>query len=502
MKKYRFEFIIFMVNIIYMVLELIASRILSPYFGNSTMIWTSVIGIILLSSSIGNYIGGIIADKEKLQKAVRIILILSGITTLLIPLIQSDVLSLVLKFVDDIKIGAILSTILLFFIPSMLTGFLSPIITKIKMEDLKTAGKTAGRISAIATLGCIVGDFVGGFYLIPKFGSNAILYVLAISLFILTFFVDGINLKQKPDKIFVSSIILCIISGLLFVSYSYYNEECSEKVLAGENLIYATYDTEYGRALIYNVETENGQVRELNIDRGNESASYTSEDKCYELVYDYTKLYDLMFESKNEIKDTLMIGGAGFSYPKYYISHYSEKNMDVIEFDGKIIELAKQYFFLDKLIKEFDLENNNRLNIIEEDGRAYLNKNEKKYDAILNDAFAGESPAETLTTVETAKRIYASLNEDGLYLTNIISSLDGEDAKFLKSEVKTLKEVFKNVYIVPCISKYNVNLRQNLMVIATDQEIEFERAVTINIGEDDIILTDDYNPIDMLTGAI
>ena len=131
MKKYRFEFIILIVNAIYMILELIASRILSPYFGNSTMVWTSIIGIILLSSSIGNYIGGIIADKEKLLKVVRIILILSGLTTLLIPLVQSYILGLILKHIDDIKIGAILSTIILFFIPSMLIGFLSPIIIKI-----------------------------------------------------------------------------------------------------------------------------------------------------------------------------------------------------------------------------------------------------------------------------------------------------------------------------------------------------------------------------------
>lgn len=93
MKKYKFEIIIFLVNAVYMILELIASRILSPYFGSSSIVWTSVIGIIMLSSSIGNYIGGIIADKEKLKRNVKYILMISGVSILLIPILQNRVLN-------------------------------------------------------------------------------------------------------------------------------------------------------------------------------------------------------------------------------------------------------------------------------------------------------------------------------------------------------------------------------------------------------------------------
>ena len=104
----------------------------------------------------------------------------------------------------------------------------------------------------------------------------------------------------------------------------------------------------------------------------------------YELVFDYTKYYDLMFNSKTEIKNTLMIGGAGYGYPKYFISHFENLNMDVVEIDGQITEIAKEYFYLNDLINEYNLNENKRLKIITEDGRTYLNKNIKKYDAILN----------------------------------------------------------------------------------------------------------------------
>ena len=149
-------------------------------------------------------------------------------------------------------------------------------------------------------------------------------------------------------------------------------------------------------------------------------------------------------------------------------------------------------------ISDYNLDENHRLELINEDGRTYLNRNTKKYDAILNDAFSGDTPAKTLTTIELIKKIKNSLNEDGLYLTNIISSLEGRDSKFIRAEVNTLKRVFKNVYVIPCHSILDKEITQNNMVIATDQEMEFEGEYNLNIDENEIILTDDYCPVDTL----
>ena len=150
--------------------------------------------------------------------------------------------------------------------------------------------------------------------------------------------------------------------------------------------------------------------------------------------------------------------------------------MDVVEIDGQITEIAKKYFYLDKLIKDYNIEENHRLNLITEDGITFLNNNTKKYDAILNDAFSGNSPAKTLTTIENIKNIKTSLNKNGLYLTNIISSLEGENSKFLRAEVNTLRKIFNNVYIVPCTDKQNTNEVINNMVIATDDILNLEKS--------------------------
>lgn len=363
MKKNRYEIIIFVVDAICMILELVASRLLSPYFGNSNLVWTSVIGIILLSSSIGNYFGGIIADKEGLKLKLKEILCASAIAILIIPIIQESVLIDISKITSSIKLGAILATLFLFLVPSVLMGLITPIILKLKLETIETAGKASGRIYAIATIGGIVGTFFGGFILIPNLGSVQILFVLAIVTSILMLLVDfKFTLKSS-----IAIAIIILISLVFLYTYSEVDSINLEKIVSGNEDNYVSFDTEYGRVLIYNMEKNGKPIRMLNIDSGYESATFTNPDEVNELVFEYSKYYDLMFKSNIDIKNTLLIGGAGYSYPKYFISHFQDKNMDVVEIDGKITEIAKKYFFLDKLIADYKLDENHRLNLITED---------------------------------------------------------------------------------------------------------------------------------------
>ena len=495
MKKYKFEIIIFIVEAVCMILELVASRILSPYFGNTNIVWTSVIAIILLSSSIGNYLGGKIADKENQTKSLKYILLISAIFIFLIPIIQENVILNIVQIINNIKIGAIISTIFLFLIPSICLGLIPPIILKLKLDSINNAGKVSGKINAIATIGGIVGTILGGFFFIPNFGSIYIIYILVIALLCIIPIID-LKLKDIFNIVVVIGIIICILMMNLSI---FANFNSGDKVLSGEYGKKISIDTEYGRVLIYNAKLNSEPIRMLNIDGGFESATFLNEDKINELVFEYTKYYDLMFKSENEINNVLLIGGAGYSYPKYFISHYDKPNMDVVEIDGQITEVAKKYFYLDKLIKDYHLEENKRLNLITEDGRTYLNGNNKKYEAILNDAFSGLTPAKTLTTLENVELIKNSLCDNGVYLTNIISSLEGNNSKFLRAEVNTLKQVFKNVYVIPCNKTENKEIMINNMVIATNANLQLDDCYNLHLSENEIILTDDYCPIENLT---
>lgn len=447
--------------------------------------------------SIGNYLGGIVADKPDVNKKFKLILIFSSFLILLIPFVQTPVIEAVARLVDDIRIGAIISTILLFFLPSVFLGFLVPMVQKLKITDLETSGEASGKVYALATLGGIFGTFIGGFWLVPSFGSIEILFFMVIVILLMVPLVD-FKITKKELKYICIFVAILLLS---FFAYSKANEEIGKNVLEGNIGEYVSYDSEYSRILIFNRYDENNElIRNFIMDSGHESATYVDENKCNELVYKYTQMYDLMFDSKKEIKDTLLIGGAGYSYPKHYISSYLDKSMDVVEIDPMVTEIAKKYFYLDKLIKDYNTEETGRLKLITEDGRTYLNRNEKKYDAILNDAFSDTTPVATLTTLECVKNIKNSLSENGLYLTNIISSLEGENSKFIKAEVKTLKEVFLNVYVIPCVTKDNLEVAQNNMVIATDGilNIDENKLYNLKINEEDIILTDNYCPIDSL----
>ncbi len=437
---------------------------------------------------------GKIADKDNKENNLKIILIATSIFIIAIPFIQKYTLESVVSYINNIKVGAILSTIILFFIPSLCMGIITPIILKLKLNNLEMAGKVSGKINAIATMGGIVGTFLGGFILIPNIGSSNILFVLTI---ILVCLIPLVNFKIK-EKSSIFVVIIIISSLIAFNIYKQKNELEGNKVLEIKDSEYVSYDTQYGRVIIYNSILNGENIRMLNIDSGYESATFTDESKVNELVFDYTKFYDLMFNANIEINNTLLIGGAGYSYPKYYISHYPNKTMDVVEIDNKITEIAKKYFFLDKLIKDYDLENNQRLNLINEDGRVYLNNNAKKYDAILNDAFSGSSPAKTLTTIENVRNVKKSLSKNGVYLTNIISSLEGKNSKFIQAEVNTLKHVFKNVYVIPCNYQNDLEKTQNNMVIATDDDLEYKESYNLNISDNAIVITDEYCPIDTL----
>ena len=173
--------------------------------------------------------------------------------------------------------------------------------------------------------------------------------------------------------------------------------------------------------------------------------------------------------------------------------------MDVVEIDDKVTKIAGIYFNLNNLIEKYNIKENSRLRIFNDDGRVYLNKNSIKYDAILNDSFSGFIPARNMATKEAVERIHDSLVDGGLYLNNIINYLNGNDSRFLKSEIKTIGQVFKNVYCVPCDLVRDDKYIQNFMVIASDRDdLVFKDVISLDFDENDIILTDNYSPVETM----
>lgn len=479
--------VLFLLNASEMILELVASRLMSPYFGNSNFVWTAIIGIILLAGSLGNIIGGKLASHKYPRFWTAMLLLFAAVYIAITPIIDAPILQSIKDGNLGVQFSSVIGSIVFFLIPSTIMGIITPIIMKEHIGDGKEKAKESGRITATIAIGSLVGTFLGGFWLIPALGTKMIFATLSLIIIPITLLIKPLNnMRTKKLKygFIVSLIVATIVSIISMVVVSNKTEVANISI-----------DTEYGRIIVEEGDYNGDNVLFYKQSGAYSSATYLEEDRKYELVFDYLKKYDIMFDYL-DAKQVAMIGGAAYQYPKYFISHFSNKSMDVIEIDPVATEIAKKYFFLDNLIQDYGEE---RLGLYNEDGRMFFSNSDKKYDAILNDAFSGEVPVGILATKEAAKTIKKHLNPEGVYMSNVLGAITGNKGRFLRAEVKTLKKVFRRVYVIPVHENVKKTSYTNWMVIATDNEkYKPENAIEIEITDDDIVLTDDYNPIDSL----
>lgn len=165
-----------------MAFEIIGSRMLGPYVGTSHFVWSSIIGVILISLAIGYYYGGKLVDRKPSFTLLSFIILAAAVFIILATLIKTSLLQSLLNRIESIQLVAILSSLILFSIPGVLLGMVSPFAVKLKTRSLETSGQTVGNLYALSTIGSIVGTFLAGFWLVPLFRISNILYLLAFTL--------------------------------------------------------------------------------------------------------------------------------------------------------------------------------------------------------------------------------------------------------------------------------------------------------------------------------
>lgn len=189
---------------IFLALEIVASRVLAPYFGSSIYVWGSLISVFLLALSIGYYFGGLLADQLPSFKILALVVFGASLFVLIIPIIYLPVSIIIVNWDLELRISALIACIAFFMIPSVLNGMITPYIIKLNATRLKTIGQTVGNIYAVSTLGSVSGALLVSFYLIPSIGTRAILYLAGILLIFtsfLSFLVDKIlSISEKANK--------------------------------------------------------------------------------------------------------------------------------------------------------------------------------------------------------------------------------------------------------------------------------------------------------------
>ena len=189
-------------------------------------------------------------------------------------------------------------------------------------------------------------------------------------------------------------------------------------------------------------------------------------DKKYSLFYPYYLLYNIPLMVNKNIQDTLVLGGGGFTYPKYYISKYLDKKMDVVEIDKEIIDVAKEYFFVNDLFDEYD-NNHERLRIYNNDALQFVNDSKKNYDYIFLDIFVDNEPLDIFLTEKFTNKIHSLINSNGFYGINYILNKKKE-TKF-KNYLLLLESIFKKVFLVTLSDNYKDNYG-NIYILCSDNK--------------------------------
>jgi predicted membrane-bound spermidine synthase len=169
--KFLLEIVVFITGAIVMIYEIIGSRILAPYIGTSTYVWTSLIGVILGSLSLGYWLGGRMADRQPNLKLLSAVLFISSTLVTITILLQEIVLFGLAVASIRLELKAVIAALVLFAPASILFGLVTPYAVRLRMIDVQDAGKTVGRLYALSTVGSILGTFAAGFFLLPFVGS-------------------------------------------------------------------------------------------------------------------------------------------------------------------------------------------------------------------------------------------------------------------------------------------------------------------------------------------
>ncbi len=410
-----------------MTYEIIGSRIVSPFIGTSTYVWTSLIGVILAALSLGYWLGGRMADKRPDVKVLASAIFLAGGAVSVTILIKDAVLSMIGSTPLALEFKSVFAAAVLFAPASVLLGFVTPYAVKLRTLSLEDAGKTVGRLYALSTIGSIAGTFAAGFVLIPFVGSTRTLYLIAGSLIAVSLMLAPFAFSRAN---FAALILFAFgIAGSEFSSY--YMHRSTGMI---------DLDTEYSRIQIYDsTDAKTGRpFRAIATDPFFAQSSMYLDDGSPML--EYVKFYDLVNHYKPGHRNSLMIGGAGYTVPREYLKNNPEARIDVVEIDPKMTELARKYF---------NLRDDPRLTIFHEDGRVYLNRSEStKYDAVFVDAFGSLfSIPYQLTTLEAIQQIHRVLTYDGIVIVNIGSALTGPASQFLQAEFVTYEQAFPEVLI-------------------------------------------------------
>ena len=425
--------------------ELSASRLLAPFFGTSQLIWANVIGLTLIYLTIGYRVGGRLADRRPEQRLLGLILLAAGLATAIIPLVARPILAwsavAFSTFSVGVFVGSLFGVLLLFSVPIILLGMVSPFAIRLSMRDVASAGSTAGSLYALSTIGSIVGTFLPVLVLIPALGTSRTFYIFALLLVV----TGAIGMRRPAAMLAIPAVLILAFLQLgvrgirepfcsgctsLYEEESFYNyiqvarsnrgpggSEQLGLILNEGQAIHSIYNTRYAQ-------TQNPA------------------DLLTLGPWDFFNIAPYVYpgRTRDEVDGLLLVGSAAGTVPKQFLAFYgADARIDAVEIDPAIVRVGRRYFAME------DLEAPNYTTYTE-DGRIFLQRTSNTYDLIGMDAYRQPYIPFQLTTQEFFEAVSARLTERGVAVVN--AGKPGSDYRLVHVLATTMRSVFPQVFIL------------------------------------------------------
>jgi hypothetical protein len=470
----------FLISLAFMGFEMAAGRLVSRHLGSSIYGWTSVIGVLLGGLSLGNFLGGKVADFLKTERKASWLFLAASMLLLSVLLLESPPRWLIsnpigylfrgetreplIKNSTSILSAAIsmtgfpwgvrvfLVTAVAFFLPSLALGTVSPVMAKLaidRVQRTKRTGGAIGQVYAWGMVGSILGTFLTGFLLIDVLGTKGVILLLATTLAL-----AATVLGNTWHAVWAGIPLgLCVISFVPIPMFERHGVEWGMREQAGD----PDTDQEDGIAWIdesnyYYIKVENnrdpeGKKRTLVLD--NLIHGYFILDHPERLDYDYEHIYALVADrvarSKAKAVDptkpagpglsTMFLGGGAYTFQRYILHKYPNSSADVAEIDPAVTRANH---------KALGLPEKTPIETHWGDARQYVERNQdkKQFDIIFGDAFNDFSVPWHLTTREFNEKLAKMMGPQGVYMINIIDVYESDKKAASKSdaEIKKLKE--------------------------------------------------------------
>ncbi len=468
------------------VVEILGAKMLSPYVGTSHFVWTAQITVTLLSLAVGYWFGGWLVERSQNLRRLYTCILLAGVYLAFTVPFTAKVAFACLKF--PLAVGSLLAALFLFFVPLTLLATVGPFVIRALTSVVAGVGGTVGRLSAISTLGSVLGTVLIGYVLIPFLPNSVTMFITAGVLMALPaiYFVVW---REKGDS--MNGPVVLVALGL-FAGWA--GIRVDAKSPSDSMTEVARRNSNFGLMQVF--ETTGGGRRYYLNDYLTQN-TYDPEAKQSISLFTYG-LHGFAQIYTPAIKDVLCIGMGVGIVPMQFAREGA--TVDVVEINDVLTDMAKAHFDLEP----------EKLNITIGDGRQFVNAATKQYDAVILDAFLGDSSPSHLMTKEAFTAMHRVLRPEGVLVINSFGDFEAGQDYFTASLDKTLKAVFGtvrihasgngNVFFVATPAK---ELKQHrtmdfaaMHATVRQQARDAFEGIKETNPKSGLVLTDDFNPVE------